>query len=433
MKASNNKTLIFTTFLCLSLAITSNTLNAQSVSNFSYGADISWLSMFESWGYKFFDENGEQQDCMEILQDYGIDALRFRVWVNPEDYWSSKKDVVYLAQRAHALGYRIMIDFHYSDDWADPAKQTKPSAWLNHTLSQLIDDIYNHTYDVLDTLRSVGITPEWVQIGNETNNGMLWPTGKASVNMSNFAQMVKSGYQAAKDIDSSIKTIIHLSNGHDNSLYRWIFDGLKSNGVEWDIIGLSVYPRWAELSWEEDVRQVKTNMKDLLSRYDSEVMVTECGYEYDEPKTAYNFLSALIKETKTIGGLGVFYWEPECYNMPYSMGAWNPKTKQPTKAMLAFKESAENDITTADTALKVDKTRVRIYPNPLYDDSLTIELQQSNCQTDITIYSLYGQTVRTENTATKKVVINNLHLSTGVYFVQIQNQFIKQMRKLVVQ
>ena len=134
------------------------------------------------------------------------------------------------ALRARNAGFRIMIDFHYSDSWADPGKQTKPAAWRTHTFDQLMADVYSHTFNTMNTLAANGIFPEWVQVGNETNNGMLWEDGRASVNMRNYAWLVNSGYDAVKAVSPSRKVIVHISNGYDNALFRWNFDGLRSNG-----------------------------------------------------------------------------------------------------------------------------------------------------------------------------------------------------------
>ncbi len=203
-----------------------------------------------------------------------------------------EKDVATMAHRADSMGLMVMLDFHYSDTWADPGHQTKPAAWKNDPLSKLLTDIYNHTYDVLDTLKQLGITPKWVQVGNETNNGMLWPDGTATTNMPNFASMVTSGYNAIKAIDSSILAIVHLSSGDDNSMYRWMFDGLKSNSAKWDVIGMSQYPYWANLPWTADDNECLANMKDMISRYQKKVMIVETGYVYNQPIAANNFLLA---------------------------------------------------------------------------------------------------------------------------------------------
>ncbi|HOK50179.1 MAG TPA: glycosyl hydrolase 53 family protein, partial [Sedimentibacter sp.] len=250
-----------------------------AAANFAKGADVSWLSQMEEHGYKFYDDNGVAKDCLQILKEHGIDSIRLRVWVNPSnDPYSghcSKEETVRMAKRCADMGFRIMIDFHYSDSWADPGKQYKPAAWNNHDINQLKADVYNHTYDVLSALKSNGVKPEWVQVGNETNDGMLWEEGRASKNMKNFALLINSGYDAVKAVFSDAKVIVHISNGHNNSLFRWIFDGLRSNGAKFDVIGMSLYPEVD--NWSSMSNQCLSNMNDMVSRYGKEIMICEVG------------------------------------------------------------------------------------------------------------------------------------------------------------
>lgn len=145
--------------------------------------------------------------------------------------------------RAKNMGMRIMIDFHYSDTWADPGKQTKPAAWANHSFVELQNDVYKHTYDVLTALKSVGVTPEWVQVGNEIPGGMLWPEGSTS-NWGQLALLLNKGYEATKAVNKDIKVIVHVDKGNDNARFRWFFDKAKANNVKYDVIGLSYYPYW---------------------------------------------------------------------------------------------------------------------------------------------------------------------------------------------
>ncbi|WP_256009364.1 glycosyl hydrolase 53 family protein [Desertivirga xinjiangensis] len=146
------------------------------------GADISWLTQMEAQNIKFYNSAGVQKDLIPILKEKGMNSIRLRVWVNPVDGWNNMADVLAKAIRAKSNGMRIMIDFHYSDTWADPGDQLKPANWSGQNLAALKASVYNHTYSVLNTLKENQITPEWVQVGNETNNGMLWEEGKASVN-----------------------------------------------------------------------------------------------------------------------------------------------------------------------------------------------------------------------------------------------------------
>jgi arabinogalactan endo-1,4-beta-galactosidase len=201
----------------------------------------------------------------------------------------------------------------------------------------LYTDVWDHTGAVLAAIKAAGVTPEWVQVGNETNNGMLWSEGKASVNMQYFSYMVTSGHNAAKSIFPNVKTVVHLSNGNDNTLFRWMFDGLKANGASYDVIGMSLYPETT--NWKALNAKCLTNMNDMVSRYGKMVMLSEVGMSVGSPATCKLFVEDILNKTSSVTGgkgLGVFYWEPECYNFQgYTKGAWGSDGK-PTIAMDAF-------------------------------------------------------------------------------------------------
>ena len=311
----------------------------DNTTGFVKGADVSWITEMEKAGIKFYNASGQEKECMELMSELGFNAIRLRVWVNPADGWCNKEDVLVKALRAKNLGMRLMIDFHYSDVWADPGHQTMPAAWQNMNLEDLKQAVAQHTVETLNLLETNGITPEWVQIGNETGNGMLWDMGKADVNMANYAALNNAGYVAVKAVFPNAKVIVHLQNGQDNSLYRWLFDGLKSNGGKWDVIGMSLYP--GQNDWQQQNNSCIANIKDMIARYGSEVMICEVGMPWDQPDVAKAFLTDLITQAKNIPGnkcLGVFYWEPESYNnwKGYTLGAFDNSGK-PTIALDAFK------------------------------------------------------------------------------------------------
>lgn len=306
---------------------------------FAKGADVSWVTQMEANGVKFYNSAGTATECMTLLKSLGMNSIRLRAWVNPSDGWCNTRDLLVKALRAKNLGMRIMIDFHYSDTWADPSHQTIPAAWASLGFSALESAMTNYTTNVLDTLKTNGITPEWVQVGNETGNGMMWPAGNATTSMANYAALVNTGYNAVKAVFPNTKVIIHLQNGYDNTLYRWLFDGLKSNGAKWDVVGMSLYPSTS--NWQTYNTQCLTNMNDMVSRYGSEVMICEVGMSWDQAATCKSFLTDLISKVKSVSnnkGLGIFYWEPESYNSwnGYTLGAFDASGK-PTVALDAFK------------------------------------------------------------------------------------------------
>ena len=311
----------------------------NDTSTFAKGADVSWITEMESEDIAFFNADGTETECMALLKSLGMNSIRLRVWVNPADGWCNKTDVLVKAMRAKELGMRIMIDFHYSDSWADPGKQTKPAAWNDLSFEDLCAAVSDHTTEILTALKSWNITPEWVQVGNETGNGMLWDDGKASTNMAQCALLNNAGYDAVKTVFPDAKVIVHLQGGQDNSLYRWLFDGLKDNNGKWDVIGMSLYPETD--TWQDYNDDCIANINDMISRYGSEVMICEIGMDSDKAITSKLFLTDLITRAKAISNekcLGVFYWEPEACKgwNGYSMGAFDDNGK-PTVALDAFR------------------------------------------------------------------------------------------------
>jgi arabinogalactan endo-1,4-beta-galactosidase len=134
------------------------------MSGFAKGADVSWLTEMEKDGVKFYNQNGKATECMKLLREEGTNSIRLRVWVNPEGGWCGKNDVIAKAWRAQQLGFRLMIDFHYSDTWADPGNQKVPAAWQGYTAEQMKQAVADHTKDVLNALKERGVNVEWVQV-----------------------------------------------------------------------------------------------------------------------------------------------------------------------------------------------------------------------------------------------------------------------------
>jgi arabinogalactan endo-1,4-beta-galactosidase len=218
----------------------------------------------------------------------------------------------------------------------------------NHSFEELKNDVYKHTFDVLTVLKSAGVTPEWVQIGNEIPGGMLWPEGKFS-NFSQLAQLLNKGDEATKAINATIKVVVHVDQGNNNARFRWFFDNAKSNNVKYDVIGLSYYPYWlGQENGNESLKDYTTtivdlenNLKDMVSRYGKEVMIVEVGGEYDLVQNTKDMLVAVIKAVKAVPnnkGLGVIYWEHQGEKSwsGYQLSAWQSNGK-PSPALDAFK------------------------------------------------------------------------------------------------
>ena len=291
---------------------------------FAKGADISWVTQMEEDGVRFCNSDGQERECTELMKELGFNSIRLRVWVDPEDGWCSRGDVLEKAFRASNLGMRLMIDFHYSDTWADPGNQNPPAAWQSHDASEMAAAVASHTKDILTALKEVGIDVEWVQVGNEVNNGMLHPLGKVSgSNAGSFINFVNAGYKAAKEVYPDAKVILHVSNGQDEDLFKWFFSLMKSNDAEYDMIGMSLYPVWWEnggwTDWRPVVNSCLTNIRNLTAMYGKPVMICEAGFPVSEPQMSKEAVQYILEQTRKIEGChGVFMWEPQ------TDGVWKP-------------------------------------------------------------------------------------------------------------
>ena len=314
---------------------------------FAKGADVGWLPQMEATGYKFYNDSGVVEDCFKILKNHGINSIRLRTWVNPSTDKASghcsKEETVAMAVRAKQWGMRVMIDFHYSDSWADPGKQVKPKVWEGLTFDQLQQALYDYTIDVMTALKTAGVTPEWVQVGNEITPGMILPEGSSN-NWPQLAKLINKGYDAIKAVSPTSKVILHLDQGNNNARFRWWFDAAKANGAKYDVIGLSYYPYWisdAHPDYLLSINDLASNLKDMTSRYGKEVMVVEVGGEATKVQNTYDMLVAVQQKVKDVPenkGQGVFYWEPEGASSwsHYVLSCWGTDGK-PTKALDAFK------------------------------------------------------------------------------------------------
>jgi arabinogalactan endo-1,4-beta-galactosidase len=333
--------------LSLIVILLPNILFAQTKeSTFAKGADVGWLPQMEATGYQFYNAEGKETDCLQILKDLGMNSLRLRVWVNPTNDKASghcsKEETITMALRAQKMGFRIMINFHYSDSWADPAKQFKPKAWENHSFTELLNDVYKHTFDVINSLKVVGVTPEWVQVGNEIPGGMLWPDGSTN-NWPQLGQLLNKGFDAVKAVDQNIKVIVHVDEGNNNEKFRTFFDNATAQKVRYDVIGLSYYPYWIKKDYTETIADLQFNLNDMAQRYGKEVMIVEVGGEDDKVQNTHELLTATIKAVKNVPnnkGIGVLYWEPQGARSwsHYALSAWQNDGK-PSPALNAFKEN----------------------------------------------------------------------------------------------
>lgn len=303
---------------------------------FARGADVSWLTQLEAEGEKFYSPDGKEKECMQLLRDdCGVNAIRLRVWVNPKDGWNNIDDVMVKARRADALGMRLMIDFHFSDTWADPGHQEMPEAWKGKSLNEVKSLMTAHIHDMLGALKKEGIPPAWVQIGNETRTGMMYPLGKLDAD---FAELVNTGYDAVKADFPGAIVIVHCDEGDNGWHYRELFGKLKAAGAKYDMIGMSLYPDAS--NWEKLLSDMVNNIRNVTATYGKPVMICEIGMPYNQGEAFDRMLSALIDDCASLDVKGVFYWEPEApsgYNGGYDKGCFINGT--PTQALDTFKKN----------------------------------------------------------------------------------------------
>ncbi|MGP8187618.1 MAG: arabinogalactan endo-beta-1,4-galactanase [Terracidiphilus sp.] len=299
-----------------------------ATSSIANGVDISWLTQLETLGYSYVDESQTQMNALQILKNHGVTAVRIRTFVNPTITSTvlgvgdtDQAGSIALAQTASAMGFQILIDFHYSDTWADPGHQTIPSAWASYDYAQMQTAVYNYTYGFMQALVAAGVTPKWVQVGNEIDGGMLWPIGSTS-NFTQLAGLINSGYQAVKAASPKSLVVIHLSTLSNLSTFEWFFDTLVADGGSFDAIGASYYDGPGTLS------TITTNLNTLAARYNKPVMICEIGYKYSDYMDAADDVKSAIEAVEAVPnsmGVGIFYWEPEAPDDAttdnYSMGA----------------------------------------------------------------------------------------------------------------
>ena len=317
------------------------------------GADVGWLTQLQSMGYTWTDTTGASGSALQILKNSGVNTIRIRTFVNPTITSGvlgvgdlDQAGSIALAEQANAMGFKIVIDFHYSDTWADPGHQTTPAAWTSDSYAQLQTDVYNYTFNFMTALEAAGVTPQYVQVGNEINAGMLWPIGSVgatTVNGNDFTQvtgLINSGYNAVKAVSSSTQVVIHIAGISNLSDFEWFFDGLTAAGAKFDVIGASYY------DGPSNITTVTTNLQTLAARYSKPVMICEIGYLYSDPADAFTDVQGAIKAMNAVPssmGLGVIYWEPEAPDdsstANYTMGAVTEgtgKVLQFTTAIDAF-------------------------------------------------------------------------------------------------
>ena len=346
------------------------TKTTYSWNKFVMGADLSFTNQLEDNGVVFKD-SGVAKDPFILFKQHGCNLIRVRLWNNPSweipytngSLYSNLTDVEKTIRRAKAVGMAVNLDIHYSDTWADPQHQTIPAAWANKSLSILKDSVYNYTLSVLQYLQAKNLVTEMVQVGNETNVGMLWDTGKVvNNNFTAFGQLLQSGIKAIRDFSkiSSIqpKIILHVAQLNNAD---WFANGvINLAGVtDFDVLGISHYTPWTGLT---AMSQVSTYISNLKSKYNKDIMVVETAYPFTSQandsytnqisgSSSYDgygvsqqeqlrFMKDLTQQVISGGGIGVMYWAPDWVSSPMK-DQWGTGSSWENCALFDFNKNAQ--------------------------------------------------------------------------------------------
>lgn len=329
--------------LSVILSVGASVMSAANEEPFWIGADISCTPEQEARGTVNYNLEGEAMENTELVKYYGLNAIRLKVWADSKNGFNTPEKVLDMAQRAQKLGLEIMIDFHYSDTWADPGHNNIPKGWEGLSLEEVAGKLMDHTVNTLQLLKDNGINVKWVQVGNETTNGMMWPVARIPDHMENYVTLSNAGYEAVKKIYPECVVITHLDDGYNRFLYEYVFGAMKRMGGKFDAIGMSVYPYWSkrDQTTPEAVNDIIENINVITKEFECPVYIVETGVEVTNPEEGYDFLSRLIYAAinETNGNCkGVFYWEPfsehSAEHGGYSLGAY--ENFRPTKIMKAF-------------------------------------------------------------------------------------------------
>ncbi len=329
---------IFSLFLlgCSSSDEPSNTPPSQNETLFYKGMDLSFQSELESYTIDYKDENSNPINLLDYVSENGTNLIRLKLWHTPQDGQNGLADVKTYASRVKAKGMDFLLDFHYSDYWADPSNQNPPEAWQNMTQNEIRVAIYEYTKDVVLQFKNQNTLPDIIQIGNETDSGFLWNYGKVwnefSDNWSNYAALVNEAISAIKDVDTEdrIKIMLHHSSV-ENAIF--FFNELSEFNVDFDIIGLSYYPQFQT----KNLNVVQSKLNELVTTFNKDLLIVEVAYPFtldwndnstnfigsnnqilDEfeaspsgQKAYLEWLTNTIKELPNNRGIGFCYWAPD--------------------------------------------------------------------------------------------------------------------------
>lgn len=467
--ALNSSTIARYVFISIVLASKLLAQDYLTDSGLIKGVDISTLCEIEDNG-GIFKENGNPKDALEIFKDHGIDYIRLRVWHTPENGYCNLAKTLSMASRIKNLGLKLLLDIHYSDTWADPAHQTKPAVWQNLSFQELKDSVYIYTYNIISALKNQSTLPDIVQIGNEITCGMLWDDGRVCDQFNTpqqwaqLSELINEGIRGVNESlnpGDTVKIMIHIDRGGDNSGSQWFFDNLLSQNMDFDIIGLSYYP-W----WQGTLSELELNVNDLAQRYYKEIIIVETAYPwtldwYDNthnivgdpgqlhqgyPATVEgqtNFLNDLfniVMDAPDNKGLGLFYWAPEWISISSLGSPWENVTLFNFSGELLNSISVFDSIPSGIQNQDGDSYSFRLYqnyPNPY--NSTTVIRFEIPIESFITLkmYDVLGNEVATlvdefRVAGSYESEFDAEYLTSGIYFYMLRTDNFINAKKMII-
>jgi arabinogalactan endo-1,4-beta-galactosidase len=295
------------------------------------GADLSFAKEAEDKGF-IFKEGNHPKKVIDLFKEHGYNWIRLRLFHNPTELPNNLEYTIALAKEAKQKGYKFLLDYHYSDTWADPAKQFAPKAWEGKTQKEVEDLVYRYTKETMEAFAKAGVYPEMVQIGNEISNGMIWPYGKLPENWDNFAALIKAGINgvnASIGNNEAPKIMIHIDKGGDKEFTKYFFDKFHTYDIKYDVIGQSYYP-W----WHGSLLNLRECLNFMALVYKKDVVLVETAYNYSPaeyinklapfPETPegqrdfYEEVHQIILNIPNNKGKGIFWCEPAAPNKGFS-------------------------------------------------------------------------------------------------------------------
>ncbi len=386
---------------------------------FIIGADISWNYRSVKNNTTYTD-GGERKPLLEILRSHGFNWIRLRMFVDPtakvpevpnESPYSVSGDcdlehTLDFAKYIKKAGFKFLLDFHYSDTWADPGKQYKPVSWRHLSYEDLVKKVRSYTRESLEAFKAQGVLPDMVQIGNEIVNGMIWPDGRTT-NMSKFSELVNAGIDGVKDVSEDIKIMIHSVS--ENSPSAWLSNLIKAGVKRIDVFGLSYYSKWH--GTPDDLERL---LKEVTKNHDIKIIVVE----YCDNHRRVNDIVFNLPDEK---GIGTFVWEPTSYGEALFSGT---SANQRMDLYPEMVKAYGNDTC-------YDKVDIRIAVKPFFPAYPAVDIKPylwsegkegfgspSSNNVDVEIFTLQGRlkgNVKTCNKTHGNSIHNNLN---GVFILK---------------